>query len=522
MLIFLLYTLIIITITYFQRKNIGEGIFKTTKKVSWFIAGISLLMYYVSVEQGQVLTGIIEEKGIWGLWIFWPSFLGSLVVPIVLAPLWSKLDFITDNQFILFRFSGKSARILHQFRSIYVGGMVVTFLLSFHILAFSRVLETYYDFSQTNAVWLIGVVLALFALKNSFQLKIKLDGFHALLYFIGLSISFYYLYHASGGWSSSVLHFQDGNLSKTALFPPNNAQHEWGLFFVFLGIQWWSAQLFDGGGPEMARFTATKGTWNVIKASILPVILYTILSLIILSMAVMAISLQKSTASEAGFIEMIFKVVPDGLSSICLLGFFAMFISTSESLMSWGGSFLTIDFYKTYLSINRTEKHYAFISFLTMVLLTVTAVIIAQNSSSLQFLILVVFSISAGVAPVYILRWFWMRINAWSQLSAMLSSCFATLFCEFYKLQYPQSFQYTYLNPFAVQMIVVTSFTTIIWLTSTFLTKKDTKQTINKFLAILPSKQIITKQLILAFSLGLLLLLFNLGLLYCLLNFNTW
>ena len=512
--IFLLYAFIIIAITYFQRKNIGKGIFKTTKKVSWFVSGISLLMYYVSVEQGQVLTGIIEEKGIWGLWIFWPSFLGALVVPIVLAPLWSKLDFITDNQFILFRFSGKSARILHQFRSVYVGGIVVAFLLSFHILAFSRVIETNYNLSQTNSVWIIGAILVLFAMKNSFQLKIKLDGFHALLYLISLSISFYYLYHTSGGWTNSVVHFQDGELAKTALFPPKNEHQEWGLFFVFLGIQWWSAQLFDGGGPEMARYTATKGTWNVVKAAILPIILYSILSLIILSMAVMAISLQKTAESEAGFIEMIFNVVPDWLSSLCLLGFFAMFISTSESLMNWGGSFLTIDFYKTYLFKNRTEKHYTYISFISMIFLTITAVIIAQNSSSLQFLILVVFSISAGVAPVYILRWFWMRINAWSQLSAMLSSCIVTLICEYYKHQFPQSFNFTYLNPFAVQMIIVTSITTAIWLTVTFLTRKDAEPTLNSFLAILPSQRSLSKQLIIAFGLGILLLLLNLVMVY--------
>ena len=84
-------------------------------------------MYYVSVDQGQMITGVIHEKGLSGLWIFWPSILGATFVPIVLAPLWSKLDFITDNQFILFRFSGKSAKILHQFRSVYVGGMVVAF-----------------------------------------------------------------------------------------------------------------------------------------------------------------------------------------------------------------------------------------------------------------------------------------------------------------------------------------------------------------------------------------------------------
>jgi SSS family solute:Na+ symporter len=147
MIILGVYIFIILLIAFLQRFQLNQGIFKTVKKTSWFISGLSLLMYYVSVEQGQMLSGIIEEKGIWGLWIFWPSILGAAVIPIVFAPLWQKLDFITDNHFIVFRFSGRSARFLHQFRSVYVGGIVVAFLLSFHVLAFSRVVETWYNLS---------------------------------------------------------------------------------------------------------------------------------------------------------------------------------------------------------------------------------------------------------------------------------------------------------------------------------------------------------------------------------------
>ena len=507
---FFFYLLVLLVIIFLQRKNLGKGIFKTSKKVAWFVSGISLLMYYISVEQGQVITGILEEKGFWGLWIFWPSLLGAIVVPIVIAPLWEKLDFITDNQFILFRYFGKPARILHQFRSVYVGGFVVAFLLSFHILAFSHVVESYFFFSDTISVWLTGGVLLLFALKNAYDIKIRTDVFHALLYFISLVIAFYYLYHFSGGWNFSLQQFKATGLSKTDLLPPTKQPQEWGLFFVFLGVQWWSAQLFDGGGPEMSRFTSTKGRWNVIKAAILPILLYIILSIIILMMAVMAISMQSFNSSEKGFIEMIFTVVPAQWESTVFLGFFAMFITTSESIMNWGGSFLSIDLYKTYLFPSKSNRHYAFISFLSMALLCLIAVIIAYYSSSLKYLILIVFSISAGVGPVYILRWFWNRINAWTQLSAMIASCFFTLTCELLKFSYPGLFESIYFDAYALQFLIVSVLTILVWLSVTFLTKNEMNEEFIEFKRTnYPSNKVFIKQLILAFILGILLLLLN-------------
>ncbi|MEN9998774.1 MAG: hypothetical protein RI922_1764 [Bacteroidota bacterium] len=504
---------------FFRRKYIGKGIFKTSQKVTWFVSGISLLMYYVSVEQGQVITGILEEKGFWGLWVFWPSILGALVVPIVIAPLWEKLDFITDNQFILFRYFGKPARLLHQFRSIYVGGFVVAFLLSFHILAFSHVIESYFFISHTFSVWLTGTFLILFALRNAYDLKIQTDAFHALLYFLSLVIAFYFLVHYSGGWNSSLQLYKSTGWSKTALLPPTDQPNEWGLFFVFLGLQWWSAQLFDGGGPEMSRFTATKGRWNVIRAAILPVLLYMILSILILMMAVMTISLQSSYSSEKGFIEMIFKVVPTEWEPLVFIGFFAMFITSSESLMNWGGSFLSIDLYKTYVFPTKSNQHYAFISFLSMVILCFLATIIAQYSSSLKYLILIVFSISAGVAPVYILRWFWLKITAWTQLSAMIASSVFTLLFEILKLRNPTLFNSTYYDAYAIQLLLVTLLTTAVWLSVSFIVKCENNQNFIEFQNNnYPSRDYLVKQLVLAFVLGIFLLLLNIMVIYMIVN----
>jgi Na+/proline symporter len=109
MVIVLIYFLALALLVFYQKKEIVQGIFKSSRKTNWIISGVSLFMLQISMEQGQIYTGILEEKGLWGLWLFFPGLISAAIVPLVFAPLWSKLDFITDNQFILFRFSGKGA-----------------------------------------------------------------------------------------------------------------------------------------------------------------------------------------------------------------------------------------------------------------------------------------------------------------------------------------------------------------------------------------------------------------------------
>ena len=149
-----------------QKKEWYNSVFKANKKVSWLVSGLSLFMLYLSVDQGQFLTGIIASHGMKGMWIVWSGWLGVFVIPIVFAPLWQKLNFITDNQFILFRYPGKSGKILHAFRALYVGGLVVSLLMCFHVLGFARVLQVYFQLDNTTSVLITGSVLAIYSLKK--------------------------------------------------------------------------------------------------------------------------------------------------------------------------------------------------------------------------------------------------------------------------------------------------------------------------------------------------------------------
>jgi Na+/proline symporter len=205
---------------------------------------------------------------------------------------------------------------------------------------------------------------------------------------------------------------------------------------------------------------------------------------------------------EIHYVDSVFKVIPAATKPIVLLGFFGMFITTAESLMNWGASFLTIDVVKGNLLPNLKEKQVQKVSFAMMLFLSLLAIIFAFYVDNLQSLIKLTFSISAGVAPVYILRWIWFRINAWSQLSAMLTSAVFTMLYPSFHADLPLS-QYPMQES---RVLVVTILTTIIWLLVTFLTPNQSTEVRLKMIPILGSRMSFVKRFAVAISLGILFL----------------
>ena len=504
MLIYLLYIIAIFLIWYFNRRQGYAGIFRSSIKTHWLVAGISLFMLFSSVDTAQLYTGIIYKNGISGLWILWAGLITTAIIPVVFAPLWAKLNFITDNQFILYRFSGTPARILHQFRAVYVGGIVNVFTLSFQTIAFSRILQIFFDMNPNASLGFTGGILGLFALKNSYANKFKTDLFHSLIYIISLILSFLFLKELNGGFASVLNQISVVSPEKISVFPASDNHTLWYSLFVYVGIQWWSTSIFDGGGPEMARFTATGTRWGAIKAGLVPIVFKMVVVFVLIAMSLMSIVNAKPNINgELLVIEAVFKAVPTYLSPLIVLGFFALFITSAESIMNWGASFLTVDFYKTYLVKEKSSKHYAQISFLVMLFLSMLSLVAAFYIDSLEALIKITFSISAGVAPVFALRWFWMRINAWSQLSAMISSGVYTLTFYLFQDNFDAFFESSVLHTYEWRMIIVTLLTTVTWLAVTFLTKPDDPKTIERFRKILPSTKDVLGAFLIAFILGI-------------------
>jgi len=455
MLLISFYLLVVLLLTYRQWKGARGSVFEPQKKVPWWISGLSLYMLFLSVDQGQLVSGIIAKHGMQGMWMIWAGNLGVFVVPVVFAPLWHKLNLATDNQFILFRFPGKAGAWLHRFRALYVGGLVVTLALSFHLMGFARVIQVFYAVSPLQSILIAGGLMTLFALKNILDIKLRFDVLHTLLFLISFILIVFFVGKAFI-FEKDWMRFFLENPSKRGLFPSDSST--WFSMFVYLGVQWWSCYLFDGGGAETSRFTAVKTSKDAVKAALTPILLSSIISFF---MGIHVIALlgfiPADQGGELSYVSSLFQILPSFVTDLVFLGFFAMFITTAESLLN------------------------------------------CLNVKDLQQLIKITFSISAGVAPVFILRWVWFRINAWSQLSAMLSSGVYTLLYPWIHSRGPWS-----VYPMEEARIVwVTLLTSITWIGVTLLTKNQSDTIKAKMISLIHPAHFI-KRLALSLMLGVL------------------
>jgi Na+/proline symporter len=466
MVLFIGYLVAVFLYAMFLRRRGSFSFFSASQKVRWWISGLSLYMLFLSVDQGQLLTGIIAQHGMQGMWLVWSAGLGAFVVPIIFAPLWHRLNFPNDNRFLVFRYPGKDGIFLQRFRAAYVGILVVSLLTCFHLLGFSRILEYYFHLSPDLSLVLGGCIMTAFTLKNVFDVKLKLDTLHAIMFFISLGCIAYFVF--GHYFQHPEFNFFLENPEKKELLP--TSINDLFSFAVFLGVQWWSCNMFDGGGAETARFTAVSNPKEAVKAGILPVIIGFILSFFLVFHVVVLLGVgQHAPPHEMNYLRSLDSLLSPLARDIVLLGYFAMFISTVESLITWGASLVVSDLWKGWIWPDITEAQTTRVSLLCIAGIGIISSIFAYCSNDLQQVIKITFSIGAGVAPLYIIRWFWYRINGWSQIAAMLVSGITTLL-------YPSFHSMTPMAPFPMEesrIVVVTGITTMMWLLVTFLTKDE-------------------------------------------------
>lgn len=472
---------------YFSKKN-SDNVFSENGKLSWWLASSSIIIIYWNPSLDMINTGLVVSKGYSGLWFTKDILLTIGIAPILFVPMWARLKLTTDNELIRLRFYGKGAKLLQLFRAIYVGLFISSFLISFYILGIRKILDAIITISDTQ--FLIGLVtlIPLIILKNSFHTKIRTDAVITILYLLTISIGIIFLIQHHGGWSQ--IKEQLINNDKISMLPTSSDTTEsFSNWFVFLFVQWWSVRILDHSNPNSQRHFAVGDSWNAFKAMFIAVIVISVmfgLSSFVWDVALLQQSIGQDY--EGLYFKLLLEAVPLGIKGLILVVFIFGFITTIESTLSWGASFLSIDVFKTYIKKNALDTQVRLSAFLFMGLIFSLSVIIYSFSAHLIGLQKILFSMSAGVGLVFILRWFWWRVNAWSQISAMLSSLIYTLFFEmFYK--HSDLFQgwinaltdISTLSYYSLKICILTILVTITWLSVTFLTPADPIHHLKKF-----------------------------------------
>lgn len=479
---------------YFRRrsgKNVDEY-FVSGRNVSWWLAGTSMVATTFAADTPLVVTGLVYTQGIAGNWLWWAALLSGMMTVFLFARLWRRSGLLTDVQFAEIRYSGKPAAFLRGFRAIYLGMLMNCLILGWVTKAMTSIVAAVLGVSDH-----VALAICIFLLIPFTGFYVSLGGLWGVLWTdlfqfvlkMGVVTAVaYYAVAAAGGMRALLDKLSSARLAvpgagnPTAFLPdfsrPLTQEAIWTLpvltLMVNLGVQWWAfwyPGAEPGGGGYIAQriFSARDERNGLLSVLWFNIAHYAVRPWPWILTALAAIVLYpKLEHPESGYMLILTNYLPAALRGLAVAGFLAAFMSTVATQLNWGASYLVADFYRRFVKTNATEKHYVTISRAATVLLVVVSGFIAAQLASIKSGWEFVLETGAGTGLVYILRWYWWRINAWSEISAMIAALVTSAALRWW---FPISGTSSVV--FAESALITTGVTTVVWIAVTLLTKAE-------------------------------------------------
>lgn len=493
-----LYFLFNLAVGFYLRKRATQSVsdfFVSGRNVTWWLAGTSMVATTFAADTPLVVSGLVARNGIAGNWIWWSMAFSGILTVFFYAKLWRRAGVLTDVEFAEIRYAGKPAAFLRVFRAIYLGLPINLIIMGWVNLAIVKILMLVLGISKIEALIIAIVIMFITASISTLSGLwgvLWTDLFQFVLKMGMVILLAVFAVNATGGMSSLLtqLHAidksRDSSSSILSLVPDlNSAWMPMITFFVFIAVNWWASWYPGaepgGGGYIAQRIFSAKNE----KHSLLATLWFNIAHYAlrpwpwILVALVAVVRFQHDPGfladPETGYIRILISDLPAYLRGLMIAAFAAAYMSTIGTQLNWGASYLVNDVYRRYIN-EKPEKHYVrFSQVITMILMILSAIVTFYMDSiagAWQFLM----AIGAGTGLVYILRWFWWRINAWSEISAMSAALIVSLVLQFY-------FHFDEKDPsqFAYLLLITVAFTTTIWITVTFLTKPEPEEKLISF-----------------------------------------
>jgi len=488
---------------YFRRRSARStaDYFVSGRKVTWWLAGTSMVATTFAADTPLAVTGLVYSQGIAGNWLWWSFLPSGMLTVFLFARLWRRSGLLTDVQFAELRYSGRPAAFLRGFRAIYLGLLMNALILGWVTKAMSSILVTALGVSDRAAlaicIFFLIPFTGIYASMGGLWGVLWTDFFQFVLK-MGLVIGVaWYAVRAVGGMDTMLARLAEaraaagpGSADITSFFPDFSrgltAEALWTLpaltFLVHLSVQWWAfwypGAEPGGGGYIAQRIFSTKDE----RHGLLSVLWFNIAHYAlrpwpwILTALAAVVLYPHLEHPESGYMLMATEHFPPALRGILLAGFLAAFMSTVSTQLNWGTSYLVEDFYRRFIRPKAVEAHYVNASrLLTLVLVAVIGFVAAQLASIREGWTFVL-EVGAGTGAVYILRWYWWRINAWSEISAMATALVVAVTIHFAK-----PFQGAAPIVFAKSALTTTGITTLVWLVVTMLTPAESPVVLTSF-----------------------------------------
>ena len=498
------YLVLMLLLGLFFRKRSSrstEDYFVSGRQVTWWLAGTSMVATTFAADTPLVVTGLVYSQGIAGNWLWWSFLPSGMMTVFLFARLWRRSGLLTDVQFAEMRYTGKPAAFLRGFRAIYLGLLMNCVILGWVTKAMTSIVGSALGKSE-NA----SLAICIFFLIPFTGFYVSLGGLWGVLWTdlfqfvlkmaIVIAVA-YYGVKAAGGMTGMLAKLMamrtvagPGASDITAMFPDFSrgltAEAIWTLpvltFMVHLCVQWWAFWYpgsEPGGGGYIAQriFSARDERHGLLSVLWFNIAHYAVRPWPWILTALAAAALFPGLAHpESGYMLVATTTMPHALRGILIAGFMAAFMSTIATQLNWGSSYLVEDFYRRFLRRDASEKHYVKVSRIATLLLVGVAAFVAAELATISQGWQIVLEVGAGTGGVYLLRWYWWRINAWSEISAMATALSMTLFLH----QWPL-FGGSAPVIFAKTTLATTGVTTAVWILVTLWTPAEPDEVLLRF-----------------------------------------
>ncbi|XRE42073.1 sodium-solute symporter, putative [Tenacibaculum discolor] len=489
-----------------KSKQSTSEYFLSGRNMPWWLLGVSMVATTFSTDTPNLVTDIVRTNGVSGNWVWWAFLLTGMLTVFIYAKLWRKSQSTTDLEFYELRYGGKPAKFLRGFRSLYLGIFFNVLAMAGVTLAAIKIGEVMLGITPIQTIGIASVVTVIFSAIGGFKGVVYTDF---LLFFVAMI-------GAVGAAVVSVNHPEVDGLEnllthpnvvdKLSILPDfNNKELLISIFIIPLAVQWWSAWYPGaepgGGGYIAQRMLASKDENHAIGATFFFNILHYALRpwpWIIVALASLIVFPDLASIKEAfpnisndklghdlAYPAML-TFLPSGLAGVVLTSLVAAYMSTISTHLNWGASYIVNDFYKQNINPQASEKTLVNVGKLATVVLMVFSAILALLFTNALEIFKFILMFGAGTGLIFLLRWFWWRINAWSEISAMVASgIFSLIF--YFNSEYLFGSEGVFESYWQFPLVVLC--TTIVWVLVTLLTKpEDDEVLINFYKKIQPKK----------------------------------
>ena len=477
--------------------------FLSGRNMPWWLLGFSMVATTFSTDTPNLVTDFVRTDGVSGNWGWWVFLLTGLLTVFVYAKLWRKSNVTTDMEFYELRYGGKPAAFLRGFRSLYLGVIFNVMAMAGVTLAAIKIGQVMLGLTPVHTVLIAGSITVLFSAIGGFRGVVYTDFilfFVAMIGAIGAAI--YLVNLPEVGGLSAVLQ-NDLVKSKMALLPEfSDTEALITVLIIPLAVQWWSSWYPGGepggGGYIAQRMLAAKNENHAVGATFFfnvmhyalrpwPWILVALASLVVFpdleSIRAAFPNIEESKLGHDLAYSAMLTKLPSGLLGIVLASLGAAYMSTISTHLNWGSSYVVNDFYKQQINKKASERELVNVGRITTVLLMILSALFALALTNAVQLFDIIIMFGAGTGLIFILRWFWWRINAWGEITAMFVSGIVSILFNFGALgqQLFGTEEVTGMLPSWSKFPLVVFITTLAWVLVIYLTPSETEEVLSRF-----------------------------------------